>query len=48
MLDKVQSTEGTVYWDRDRTWLIEHAIEEVYGPVLAEIERKEARNSEPS
>ncbi len=26
MLDKVSQKKGSVYFDRDRTWLIEHAI----------------------
>ena len=30
MLDKIKKKPGTMYYDRDRTWLIEHALKEQY------------------
>ena len=41
MLERLQNAKGTVYWQRDRTWLIEHALKQTYEPILAEIEEEE-------
>jgi predicted transcriptional regulator len=48
MLEKIQQTEGTKYWDRDRTWLIEHAIEQLYGPVYEKIRTQGGSNGAAS
>lgn len=34
LLKQVSECEGTMYYDRDRTWLIEKAITEQYQPLL--------------
>jgi hypothetical protein len=30
LLEQVSETEGTLFWQRDRTWLIEYAIGQTY------------------
>lgn len=34
LLDKVAACEGTMYYDRDRTWLVEQAVMEKYQPLV--------------
>lgn len=35
LLQKVQEAKDTIYWQRDRTWLIENALKQVYEPIVA-------------
>lgn len=40
LLEKVSAAENSMFWQRDRTWLIEYAIENTYGelPLAADKE----------
>ncbi|MEM7334285.1 MAG: hypothetical protein AAF490_19520 [Chloroflexota bacterium] len=33
-LKKVAKKEDSLFYDRDRTWLIEYAIKKTYGPII--------------
>lgn len=45
MLEQVQEAEGTMYWQRDRTWLIENAIRLAYAPFVEKLDKREAAPS---
>jgi predicted transcriptional regulator len=40
LLEQVAETPGTMYWQRDRTWLVENAIRLIYEPIVASQETK--------
>ena len=35
LLENVRKVEGSFYFDRDKTWLIEHAIKQQYQHVIS-------------
>lgn len=41
ILDEVSQQQGTFYFERNRTWLIEHAIRKVYADLTANLDIKE-------
>lgn len=46
LLEKVSAAEGTMFWQRDRTWLIEYAIEQTFStpPFTADKENGKSPN----
>lgn len=43
MLEKVSGQEGSMFWQRDRTWLIEYAIEQTYGDMLVTADKENGK-----
>ncbi len=48
MLEQISNEPGSFYFDRDRTWLIEHAIRKTYGKIAPSLVTEVSNSRPPS